>query len=47
MLCTKIRHALEVRRDLDEGVDKIVQYFCNLRGATWDEMLSQADMESL
>ena len=47
VLCTKIRHALEVRRDLDEGVDKIVQYFCNLRGATWDEMLSQADMESL
>ena len=47
VLCTKIRHALEVRRDLDEGVHKIVQYFCNLRGATWDEILSQADMESL
>lgn len=46
LLCTKIRHSLQTKRDPDADVDKIAKYL-NKLGNNWDEMLSQADPESL
>lgn len=43
ILCTKIRHALQIKRDPDAHVDRVANYLIKLGGSNWDELLTQAD----